>query len=268
MATINKITDINIHSDDGTVYNVGYEELDEILNGLQSGSVITVGGRPAMGKSTFINNIVLNFLEKYNLPTLYVNLVEKKERFMLRLSSILLETPYDDLRDNMNLKTKSLMKFEEKKYNLYISDDCYKIDELEELIEENKDIKFLVIDYIQLMSSDKEFNSKTDSFNSVLNRIRILANKYGLVIFLLSQLSRSVERRIDNRPLIIDLSSSGDLECISDIIIFLYRDGYYNGETNSTITDVIVSKNRYGACGVVHLDYNKNKTKLIDYINN
>lgn len=267
MATINKITDINIHNDDGTIYNVGYEELNKVLNGLQSGSVITIGGRPAMGKSTFMNNIILNLLEKYNLPTLYVNLVEKKERFMLRLSSVLLETPYDDFRDNMNLKTKSLLKFEEKKYNLYISDDCYKINELEQLIEENKDIKFLVIDYIQLMNSDTEFKSKTDNFNDVLNRLRILANKYGLVIFILSQISRSVERRIDNRPLLADLSSSGNLEYISDVVILLYRDGYYN-EKNNTITEVIVSKNRYGACGMIYLDYNKNKTKLIDYINN
>ncbi len=266
MATINKVNKIQINTNEVT-YDIGYKELDKCLNGLKSGSVITIGSRPAMGKSTFINNIVLNLLEKYNLPTLYVNLSEVKERCVLRFSTVLLEKTYNELQDNEDLKTECINGLIDKKYNLYISDDCYKINELEQLIEENKDIKFLVIDYIQLMNSDIEFKSKTDEFNDVLNRLRVLANKYGLIVVLLSQISRSVEHRFDNRPLLADLSSSGNLEYISDVVILLYRDGYYN-EKNNTITEVIVSKNRYGACGMIYLDYNKNKTKLIDYINN
>lgn len=260
MATINKVSEIQINTNEVT-YDLGYKELDKILNGLQSGSIITIGGRPAMGKSTFINNIILNLLEKYNLPTLYVNLSEIKERWMLRLSTIIFEKSYNELQTSEDLKMECIKCLMDKKYNLYISDDCYKINELEQLIEENKNIKFLVIDYIQLIRSDKEFNSKTDEFNDVLNRLRLLANKYGLIIFLLSQISRSVERRIDNRPLLADLSSSGNLEYISDTVILLYRDGYYN-EKNNNIIEVIISKNRYGACGIICLDYDSNKNKI------
>lgn len=266
MATIQKITDINILSDDETVYNVGYENLDKVLGGLKNSNIITIGGRPGVGKSTFVNNIIFKILEQYNLPTLFVSLEGVKENFMLRFSTILMEIPYNNLRDDMNLKTKSLMKLKDKKFNLYVSDDCYKINDLEKIIEENKDIKFLVIDYIQLMNSDIEFKSKTDNFNDVLNRLRIIANKHGLIIFLLSQLSRSAERRIDDRPLLTDLSTSRDLEYVSDIVILLHQDGYCN--KNNNILEVIVSKNRNGICAGVQLDYNKNKTKLIDYINN
>ncbi len=265
MITMQKIDDINIHNNEST-YDIGYKELDKVLGGLKSGSIITIGSRPAIGKSTFINNIIFKMLEQYNLPTLFVSLTEVKESFMLRFSTILMDIPYNNLRDDMNLKTESSMKLKDKKFNLYVSDNCYKINDLEKLIEENKDIKVLVIDYIQLMGSDKECKSKTDEFNDVLNRLRIITNKYGLIVFILSQLSRSVERRIDNRPLLADLSSSGDLEYVSDTVILLYRDGYYN-ENNNNILEVIVSKNRSGACGLIHLDYNSNKTKLIDYIN-
>lgn len=264
MATITRVSEIQVNTNEVT-YDLGYKELDKVLGGLTASNIITIGCRPAMGKSTFINNVVLNLLEKYNLPTLYVNLSEVKERCIFRIATPLFEKSYDELRDNEDLKTECINRLIDKKYNLYISDDCYKIDELELLIEENRDIKFLVIDYIQLMGSNREFNSKTDEFNDVLNRLRLLSNKYGLIIFLLSQISRSVERRLDNRPLMADLSSSGNIEYISDVVILLYRDSYYNRSGN-TIMEVIVSKNKNGSCWTVCLDYDKNKTKLIDYI--
>lgn len=257
MATMSKIDSIKIEQDSLMAYDVGYKQLDSILNGIREGSVITIGARPSMGKSAFIDNIILNLLEIYNLPTLLVNLETDKERTMSRLATILSEKSSFEIECKDRLVSKN--------YNLYISDDCRYINELEQLIEENSHIKFLVIDYVQLMSSERDFSSRTDSFNDILERIRKLANKYKLVIFLLSQVSRNVEHRMDNRPVLSDLSSSSNLDYVSDIVILLYRDSYYNHEIKNNITEIIVSKNRYGALGITHLEYDRDKSNFIDY---
>lgn len=263
MATINKIDEIEINDNEIT-YNLGYKQLDSILNGIKEGSIVTIGARPGMGKSTLIDNIVLNLLEQYNLPTLLVSLELNKENTILRLATTISEKSFFEVRKDDSLIKVCKDKFISKNYNLYISDDCRYIHDLEQLISENKDIKFLVIDYIQLMNSEKSFNSRTDSFNDVLDRLRVLANKHKLVIFLLSQISRSVEYREDKRPLLSDLSSSNNLEYVSDIVILLYRESYDNEIKNHSI-EIMVSKNRYGPVGGTYLEYDRDKSRFIDY---
>lgn len=254
---MNKIDSIPLEKDSLMTYHLGYKQLDSILDGIEEGSIVTIGARPAMGKSLFMNNIVLNLLESYNLPTLFINLETMKEHVMINLSTILSEKSTFEVEDKTNLVDKN--------YNLYISDDCRYINDLETLMEQNPDIKFIVIDYIQLMDSEKEFSNHTDSVNDVLERLRNLANQYKVVIFLLSQISRSVEYRMDNRPILADLSGSSNLGYISDIVLLLYRDNYYNSKVKDTTTEIIISKNRYGAVGITHLDYDKEKSRFIDY---
>lgn len=264
MATMNKVNSINICDGSLSSYNVGYKQIDNIINGLKLGSVIAIGARPAMGKTTFLNNVIINLLEKYNLPTLYVNLSNNNELVTLQLSSIISQKSYKEVLNSDEEKDKSMEKLKLKKYNLYISDDCYCISELEQLIEENKDIKFLAIDYIQLMKSDK-FNTFTDQYNDVLDRVKILAKKYQLVVFLTSPISRNVDYREDKRPLMSDFRQNGNLENNSDVIILLYRDSYYYRDKNNGILEVIVSKNRYGQVGTTYLEYNEYESKFIDY---
>lgn len=266
MATMNKIE--NISFDDLKSYDIGYRQLDGILNGLKEGTVITIGARPAMGKTIFINNIVLHLLKRYNLPTLYISLETGKENLLFQLASVNSCQSYQKIRNNKEVLKQITNELFSKKYNLNISDDCVSISDLEQLIEENKNIKFLVIDYIQLMKSDKSFTSSTDAYNDVLDRIRILATKYKLIVFMLSQVSRNVEYRTDKRPLLMDLKNSGNLESNSDILMFLYRDSYYKESSKkekNDLTEIIVVKNRYGYVATTYLDYDKEQSRFIDY---
>lgn len=263
MATIHKINEIKVNAD--VTYDIGYKQLDNFLNSIKDGSIITIGARPGMGKSTFVNNIVLNLLAKYNLQTLFINLETNKETVMLRLATTLLDKSFYEVKQDEELTKECILEFQKKNYNLYLSDDCYYMNDLEKLILENKDIKFLVIDYIQLLRSEKTFNSPTDNINDVLERLRILANKYNLVIFLISQVSRKAAYRENSRPILADLSSSSNLEHISDTVIFLYRDSYYNQEIKNNIMEIIIAKNRYGSTGITQLDYDIEKAKFINY---
>ena len=264
MATINKIDSITLTNDYSKSYYIGYKSLDSILNGLKEGTIVTIGARPAMGKTTFIHNIVLNLMEQYNLPTLHISLETSKETLALKLATIVSQRSYKDVKNDSQLSQNIIDTLHNKKYNLYISDDCFNVQELEQMIIEKGNIKFLVIDYIQLMQSDKDYTSSTDSYNDVLDRIKVLAIKYKLVVFLISQISRNVEHRMDKRPMLMDLRNSGNLENHSDVVIFLYRDSYYNYDRKDT-TEIIVSKNRGGSVAATYLDYNIEKSNFIDY---
>lgn len=265
MATITKIEEIKIQEEQKN-YQIGYKKLDEELNGMKDGSIVTIGARPGMGKTIFVNNIIINLLEKYNLPTLYVSLEMNSRSLALALATIGEEENYRGIFHDEPKVVGYIEKLKQKKYNLFISDDCYQIADLEELIKSNQEIKFLVIDYIQLLGNEKEFGSGLDKHNDTLDRIKILAKKYNLVIFLLSQLSRNVEYREYKKPRIIDLKQSGNLEEISDIILFLYRDSYYNQEIGTAITEIIIAKNKHGNVGnSIYLDYDQKKSRFIDY---
>lgn len=140
------------------------------------------------------------------------------------------------------------------------------ISELENLIEQNQELKFVAIDYIQLLRNEKEFTSALDKYNDTLERIKVLAKKYNLVILLLSQLSRNVEYREYKKPRIIDLKQSGNLEDISDVVLFLYRDSYYDKETKNIATEIMIAKNKHGKVGAsIYLDYDFKKSTFIDY---
>ncbi len=266
MATITKIDEINLKNSVQDNYKFGYKVLDNCLNGIKDGSIITIGARPGMGKTTFLNDIIMNLLEKYNLPILYVSLEMNKSNLALALASIGKEENYRDVFHDELKMTEYIQRLKQKKYNLFVSDDCYTISDLENLIEQNQEIKFLAIDYIQLLRNEKESTSALDKYNDTLDRIKALAKKYNLVILLLSQLSRNVEYREYKRPRIIDLKQSGNLEDISDIVLLLYRDSYYDKEINSITTEIIVAKNRHGKVGnIISLDYDTKTSKFIDY---
>lgn len=266
MATITKIADIQLNENIQKCYEIGYKGLDNELNGITDGSIITIGARPGMGKTTFLNNIVINLLEKYHLPILYISLEMSKNMLALALATIGENENYRGIWSDEQKMTGHIQKLKQKNYNLFISDDCYDISDLENLIEKNKEIKFLVIDYIQLLKNEKEFNSALDKYNDTLDRIKVLAKKYNLVVLLLSQLSRNVEYREYKKPRITDLKQSGNLEDISDVVLFLYRDSYYDREINNTTLEIIIAKNRYGKVGAsVYLDYDEKTSKFLDY---
>ena len=265
MATVKKIEEIVSNYKKEESYEVGFKQLDRLLGGIKEGSIVTIGARPAMGKTIFLNNIVVHLLEKYNLPTLYISLETLQNTLLLKLASVVTKEDYRVLQKENEKAKESIEKLQEKKYALSISDDCYSVFDLEQILEENKQFKFVVIDYIQLMKNEKTFSSMTDQYNDLLDRIKALAKTYKLVIFLVSQVSRSAECRGNARPLLTDLRQSGNLETNSDVVIFLYRDSYYQQDRKNTPIELLVAKNRNGSIGMTYLDYDEQKSIFIDY---
>lgn len=245
MATLNKINDINLDDNFFKSYSLGYKNLDEILGKIKEKNIITIAARPQMGKTNFINNIMLNLLKEYNLPTLYVNLEEDKENSLIRLSSIYNKKVLDEIKEEKKLIKEAVDNLESEDYNLFISDDCETILDIESILEENKskNIKFLFINYVQKIENDK--------CKDITYRIQRLKEEYNLIIFLTSQLPRSIENRKNQRPLLKDLKYKG-LEEISNVVIMLYRDYSYDKEEN---TEIIVSKNSNGSIGTAYLKY-------------
>lgn len=264
MATINKITDIQLNESLAKKYLLGLKPLDKALNGINEGTIITIGARPSMGKSNFMNNILLNLMDNYNVPTLYVNLEMSKEKSALRLATLSKGEKFSEIQKNETFMKETMSEYTKKDYNLYLSDDCFTVEELEQLINENG-IKFVIIDYIQLLKSSQKSSSSIDNYNEVLDKIRALANQKKLIVFLLSQISRNVEHRENSRPLLMDLKNSGNLESNSDIVLFLYRKSYYSSENKNNILEIIIAKNRYGSMDTVYLDYDPQKENFINY---
>ena len=243
MATIEKLKDIVLENN-SVSYNLDYKNIDNLIGEIKSNTIITIGARPGMGKTSFLNNVIINLLNNYNLPTLYISLDSSKEKIISDLASI---------------SNKSVKELQNSNYNLYISTNCFNISDLEKLLEENEDIKVLAIDYIQLLSGKNTFTSMADSYSDILSCLKVMAEKYNLVILLTSQLSRNVELRMDKEHQIKDLGKTSALEEISDIIMFLYHEDYYIKESKNKLTEVIVAKNRYGKTGITYLNYKESK---------
>lgn len=152
------------------------------------------------------------------------------------------------------------------KWDLRIDDNSgIKTDEIEIAIKEQQpDVVF--IDYLQLMEGKRKKDRFTQ-IEEIIKDLKRIAKENGVVIIIASQLSRAVENRCDKRPLLSDLRESGAIENISDVVIFLYRDEYYNFREDDELhpkgeTEVIIAKNKFGTCGYIHLTFKSNILKF------
>lgn len=242
-------------------FQTGFEELDEIIKiDENKGALITIGGRPAMGKTAFALSIMEKILEQ-NKKVLAFSLEMSEKRFIQRLLVLNSEV------DMMRFKTGELAQKDYEKlaqginnlenFDLTIIDRGVTTDEIEEGIKEGKP-RVVIIDYLQLIECRKKMDRVTQIDDTMKNLKRI-SKEYGVVIFILSQLSRALESRIDKRPLLSDFRESGSIENISDVVIFLYRPEYYTpfGNDNEIQikgeTEVIIAKNRFGPVGVSYM---------------
>jgi replicative DNA helicase len=125
-------------------------------------------------------------------------------------------------------------------------------------------VGLVLIDYLQLMSSGKRNENRVNELSEITSQLKIMAKELNVPVVTLSQLSRGVESRQDKRPLLSDLRESGSIEQDADIVMFIYREGYYNKQTdNPNMTEILVAKNRHGETGTVNLFWNKNYTLFL-----
>ena len=250
----------------------GFVDLDYRTSGLHNSDLILVAARPAMGKSAFALNIATNAAVRAKVPVAIFSLEMSKEQMTNRI--LCSEAMVDSAKvrtgkiDDDEWAKLAATSGELSEAGIYI-DDTPGISIMEirakcRKMKLEKNIGLVVIDYLQLVQgSNKKGGSREQEIAEISRSLKILAKEIDVPVIALSQLSRAPEQRIDHRPMLSDLRESGSIEQDADIVMFLYRDGYYNEDTEKkNIAEVIIAKHRSGATGTVELLWLANYTKF------
>ncbi len=257
----------------GTVTGIptGFLDLDYKLSGLQNSDLILLAARPSMGKTALALNIAQHVAFHENLATAVFSLEMSKEQLVNRLFA--LESKVDaQLLRNGNLSDTDWEKLVEGAgviaASKLIIDDTpgISISEFRSKCRKYKleqDIRLIVIDYLQLMSASGRADSRQQEIANISRALKQVARELNVPIIALSQLSRLPEQRPDHRPMMSDLRESGAIEQDADIVMFIYRDDYYNKDSeNKGIAEVIIAKHRNGPTGTVNLVWLPQYTKF------
>ena len=251
----------------------GFYDLDDKTAGLHGSDLILVAARPAMGKTAFALNIAANAAIKANTPVAVFSLEMSKDQLVNRILCI------EAMVDSNKIMTGKLEEDDWSKLASVvgpISDSGIFIDDTPGIsimeirtkcrkLKNEQHIGLIVIDYIQLVqgSNNRKNGSREQEIAEISRSLKILAKELDVPVIALSQLSRAVEQRPDHRPMLSDLRESGSIEQDADIVMFLYRDDYYNPDTeDKNISEVIIAKHRAGSTGTVKLLCMGNYTKF------
>ena len=250
----------------------GFIDLDYRTAGLQPSDLILVAARPSMGKTAFVLNIAQYVAFHENMCTVIFSLEMSKEQLVNRLFSMEAKV------DAQTLRTGKLSDADWEKLvegagvigdSKLIIDDTpgISIAELRSKCRKYKlehDLKLIIIDYLQLMSgSGRSSESRQQEISDISRSLKALARELNVPVIALSQLSRAVEQRPDRRPMLSDLRESGAIEQDADVVMFIYRDDYYNKDTDlKGISEIIISKQRNGPVGTINLAWFPQYTKF------
>ena len=250
----------------------GFADLDYRTSGLHNSDLILVAARPAMGKSAFALNIATHAAVRGKVPVAIFSLEMSKEQMANRI--LCSEAMVDSAKvrtgkiDDEEWGKLAAASGELSEAGIYI-DDTPGISVMEirakcRKMKLEKNIGLVVIDYLQLVQgSNRKGGSREQEIAEISRSLKILAKEINVPVIALSQLSRAPEQRVDHRPMLSDLSESGSIEQDADIVMFLYRDDYYNEDTDKkNIAEVIIAKHRSGATGTVELLWLGNYTKF------
>ena len=244
--------------------STGLRDLDMKINGLNKSDLLLIAARPAMGKSAFSLNIALNVAKKYNKTVAMFNLEMSREQLAMRLLAC------ESFVDAQKMATGKLSEEEWSKLcmaSAALSQTDIRIDDNPSITVAEMNAKcrrldnlgLVVIDYLQLMTGSgygKNSENRVTVVGEISRALKIMAKELNVPVVCLSQLSRAVESRTDKRPIMSDLRESGAIEQDADAILFLYRDEYYNPNTEDKgVAECIVSKNRHGETGTVKLQW-------------
>lgn len=255
----------------------GFRLLDSVLTGMGRSDLIILAARPGMGKTSFALNIATNVAKKQAVPVAVFSLEMTKDQLVSRVLSS--EAGIDShvfrqgglsAEDWSDLATAS---DQLAKAPIYLDDTSnITVPEIKAKVRRiNQDpskpnIGLIVIDYLQLMNSGKKTESRVQEISEITRNMKIMAKELGAPVIALSQLSRSAEKSGRDRPALSDLRDSGSIEQDADVVMFLYRDAYYNKdeEADSTTAECIVAKNRHGETSTVPLAWDGAHTRFTD----
>ncbi len=260
-----------------TGLETGFMDLDYKTSGLQPSDLVLIAARPSMGKTAFVLNLAQHMAFKKGNAVAIFSLEMSKEQLVNRMLSLESHVDAQKIRTG-RLNDEEWMNLVEGSANianskLFIDDTpgitlsamrskCRKL-------KMEHDIQIVIIDYLQLMSGNSNSNnaSRQQEISDISRGLKALARELNVPVVALSQLSRAVEQRPDHRPMLSDLRESGAIEQDADVVMFLYREGYYNrdlSEAEQRVAEVIIAKQRNGPIGTVNLLWIPELTKFSD----
>ena len=249
----------------------GFIDLDYRTAGMQPSDLVLIAARPSMGKTAFVLNIAQHVAFKLNKAVAIFSLEMSKEQLVNRMLSL------ESKVSGQNIRTGQLSDTEWEKLaetagiigqsNLMIDDTPgITIAELRSKCRKFKlerGLDIIIIDYLQLMSGGGRSESRQQEISEISRSLKAIARELNVPVLALSQLSRAVEQRPDHRPMLSDLRESGAIEQDADLVMFIYRDDYYNKETEKPgVAEIIIAKQRNGPIGTVELAWLADYTKF------
>ncbi|WP_294411887.1 replicative DNA helicase [uncultured Ruminococcus sp.] len=246
----------------------GFTLLDSITSGLNKSDLIIIAARPGMGKTSFAMNIATNVARRAEKEVVTFNLEMSKEQIATRILSTEALVESNTLR-NGRISGDDWVKLATSAgylstLPLYIDDTAsMTVQKMKAKLRRTKNLGLVIIDYLQLMESTSKSDNRVTVISEITRQLKVMAKELNVPVILLSQLSRAVESRTDKRPMLSDLRESGSIEQDADIVLFLYRDAYYNKESQrQNISECIVAKNRHGETGTVELIWDGQYTRF------
>ena len=264
------------YKNQGTVTGIpsGFIDLDYKLSGFQPSDFILIAARPSMGKTAFVLNVVDYVSVRKNLPCMVFSLEMSKEQLVNRMLSM------ESNVDSQKLRTGTLTDADWDAVvegigtigsSKLVIDDTPGISIMElrskcRKVKLEHGLDLVMIDYLQLMSgSGKNGDNRQQEISEISRSLKAIARELSVPVIALSQLSRACETRTDHRPMLSDLRESGAIEQDADVVMFLYRDDYYNKDTdNPNTAEVIIAKQRNGPIGTVYLGWKPELTRFVN----
>ena len=259
----------------------GFRSLDRVLAGMGNSDLVIVGARPGMGKTSFCLNIGTNVAKQTKKAVAIFSLEMSAEQLVSRVISS------EALIDSYSLRTGEL-KPEEWGHiaqaasslsgcDILIDDTPgISVTKMKAKLRRVENLGLVIIDYLQLMQSDKKIENRTQEVSEISRSLKILAKELNVPVICCSQLSRGTEANTNKRPMISHLRESGSIEQDADVIIFLYRDEYYKNaeggdsvapDTEQNVAEVIIAKNRHGSTDTVKVGWTGRYTKFRELAN-
>ena len=261
--------------------STGFRSLDRVLAGMGNSDLIIVGARPGMGKTSFCLNIGTNVAKQTKRAVAMFSLEMSAEQLVSRVLSS------EALIDSYSLRTGELK--EDEWFHLaqassslsgcdILIDDTpgISVTKMKAKLRRVNNLGLVIIDYLQLMQSDKEIENRTQEVSEISRSLKILAKELNVPVICCSQLSRGPEANTNKRPMISHLRESGSIEQDADVIIFLYRDEYYKSteggdsvapDTEQNVAEIIIAKNRHGSTDTVKVGWTGRYTRFRELVN-
>ncbi len=270
--TMDELDRIQMNDGHGGV-PTGFEHLDEMLHGLHPGQMIVVAGRPGSGKSTLAMDFARSAAIKHRQPTVIFSLEMSKQDIMMRLFSAEARVKLSDIRagrmNDDDWRKIALRSSELAEAPLFVDDSpnltMMEIRAKSRRLKQRHDLKLIVIDYMQLMTSGKRVESRQQEVSEFSRAMKLIAKELDVPVVALSQLNRGPEQRTDKKPMLSDLRESGSIEQDADVVLLVHREDMYERESpRAGEADIIIAKHRNGPTGMATVAFQGHLSRFVD----